>query len=258
MPGWLREWLADPQCQGVDLDSPEAVEIHADLIQRKHFLQRIYSEWYQFLAASLPAGDGPVVEIGSGGGFLDEFVRDVVRSDVRNAGRLDLVLDGCQLPFGEGLLRGIVMTNVFHHLPDCGAFLRSAAACVHQGGVLAMVEPWVTPFSSLIYEKLHHEPFLPDATSWRVPTSGPMTSSNQALPWIVLCRDSAKFSRAFPEWSVRAIRYMMPIRYLMSGGVSCRSLAPDWSYEFIRAVEALISPAARWTALFAGIVLSRK
>jgi 2-polyprenyl-3-methyl-5-hydroxy-6-metoxy-1,4-benzoquinol methylase len=47
-------------------------------------------------------------------------------------------------------LRGIVMTNVLHHIPDARAFLKEAARCLHPGGVIAMIEPWVSPWSRLI------------------------------------------------------------------------------------------------------------
>ena len=88
-----------------------------------------------------------------------------------------------------------------------------------------MVEPWVTPWSRFVFGKLHHEPFLP-AASWRFAASGPLSGANGALPWIVLCRDRERFVSLCPDWEIEPPKLMLPLRYLLSGGVSLRSLVP--------------------------------
>ena len=80
-----------------------------------------------------------------------------------NHAGVDIVLDGLMLPLAGGVLRGIVMVDVLHHIPQPRRFFTEAARCVRPGGVIAMVEPWVTAWSKLIYGKLHHEPFRPEA-----------------------------------------------------------------------------------------------
>jgi len=49
----------------------------------------------------------------------------------------------------------------------------------------------------------------------------------------------------------------MPFCYLVSGGVSLRSLMPGWSYPVWRAAEELLSPWMNSWAMFARIVLER-
>ena len=70
-------------------------------------------------------------------------------------------------------------------------------------------------------------------------------------------RDRAVFERELPQWSVDTIAPMMPVRYLLSGGVSLRSLTPGWSTPFWRRLEKLMDPQADRTAMFARIVLTR-
>lgn len=70
-------------------------------------------------------------------------------------------------------------------------------------------------------------------------------------------RDRAVFELEFPQWSVEAIAPMMPVRYLLSGGVSLRSFMPGWSTPFWRRFERLMDPQAARTAMFARIVLRR-
>ena len=50
----------------------------------------------------------------------------------------------------------------------------------------------------------------------------------------------------------------MPFRYLFSGGVSLRSLAPGWSYPLLSFLERLTQPWMRSLAMFAFIQVDRR
>ncbi len=253
----LRRWLADPDMSGLDLDDPATTILRRELIRRKPFLSRVYREWYGMIAGAIPASGGPVLEIGSGGGFLAETIDPLITSEVFYSPHVQTILDGCRLPFAGGSLGAIAMVDVFHHLSQPRAFLKEASRCVKSGGRIVMVEPWVSPWSRLIYRNLHHEPFLPEKAEWEFETSGPLSGANDALPWIVFARDRGIFTREFPEWQVRRIEPMMPFRYLVSGGVSMRSLAPGWSYGLWGKVESLLRPWMQAWAMFALIVLQK-
>jgi SAM-dependent methyltransferase len=131
---------------------------------------------------------------------------------------IDAVLDGQILPFADNVLRAIVMTDVLHHLPQPRCFFAEATRCVQTGGVIIMIEPWVTPWSRLVYTKLHYEPFRPKTVDWGFPANGPLSGANGALPWILFEQDRARFRQEFPWLRIRSIRLMMPFRYLVSGG----------------------------------------
>jgi SAM-dependent methyltransferase len=246
-----------PHEDGRDLDDPGTTARRRQIVRDKRFLNAVYREWYGAIAAAVPDGREPALELGSGAGFLGECVPHVVTSDVLPIPGIDVVLDAGRLPFGAGRLRAVVMTNVLHHLPDVGAFFREAARVVRVGGVIVMLEPWNTPWSRFVYRRLHHEPFEPDAAEWRVASGGPLSGANGALPWIVFERDRARFEREFPMWRVQSIRCTMPLRYLLSGGVSMRSLMPGWSFGFWSGVEQALTPWMARLALFATIVLVR-
>jgi SAM-dependent methyltransferase len=205
----------------------------------------------------VPPGEGDVLELGSGPGFLARYIPGLITSDVLPVPGVDKVVDARRLDFAAGSLRGIVMTNVLHHIPDVGRFFSEAARCVRPGGVLAMVEPWLTPWSRLIYRRLHHEPFEPDAADWSFPGAGPLSDANGALPWIVFERDRNRFERDFPSWRVRSIRPCMPFRYVLSGGVSLRSLMPGFMHGAWRACERCLQPWMRFWGMFAVIVVER-
>jgi SAM-dependent methyltransferase len=250
-------WLQHPLTRGLDLDDPRTTALRRRIIAEKPFLRRIYAEWYESIAAALPPSPGAVLELGAGAGFLIEYVPDLIASDIMSCPDVDAVIDGHALPLADGALRAIVMTNVFHHLARPRLFLTEAARCVRPGGAMVLIEPWVTPWSRLIYTRLHHEPFAPEAAEWEFAPSGPLSGANGALPWIVFQRDAERFVREFPQWRVASVTPIMPLRYLLSGGVSLRGLIPGWSYAFWRGAEAMLGPAIDKTAMFARIVLAR-
>jgi SAM-dependent methyltransferase len=253
----LKAWLAHPLTRGLDIDHPRTTELRRRIIQEKGFLRRIYCEWYADLAAALPPGGGPVLELGAGAGFLNEVIPGLITSEVFPCHGVRVVLDGLDLPFADRSLRGIVMTDVLHHLPDARRFFAEAVRCLHPGGAVVMIEPWVSPWSRLVYTRLHHEPFCPDAPAWEFPRSGPLSGANGALPWIIFERDRATFEREFPELRIRTIRAGTPFRYLVSGGISLRSLMPSWTFGAWRSLEtALARRTDRWS-MFAQVTLVR-
>jgi SAM-dependent methyltransferase len=253
----VKSWLAHPLTRGLDLDDPQTTALRRQIVREKRFLRKLYLEWYRELAASLPDGEGNVLELGSGAGFLREVVPEVVTSDIQPVPGVDLVADALALPYGDGALRAIVMTNLLHHLSDVQRFLDEAARCVRVGGVVSMIEPWVTPWSKLVWTRLHHEPFDPAASAWRQEPGGPLSAANSALPWIVFERDRQRFCREAPAWAIERIRPFTPFRYLVSGGVSLRSLMPGWTFGSWSGLERALDPVMGWIAMFAHIVLRR-
>ena len=253
----IRSWLAHPLTRGLDLDAPETTALWRRIIREKELLAEIYREWYREISASLPVGDGAVVELGSGAGFFDEIVSDAITSDILRVPGIDLVADALELPFCSGSLRAVVMTNMLHHLHEPGRLLLEAARCVRPGGVLSMIEPWVSPWSRFAYRAFHHEPFDPTAPAPRSEPGGPLSGANGALPWIIFYRDRERLSKEFPQWRLVWVHPMMPFRYVLSGGVSLRSLMPDWTFRAWTQLEHSLESAMYALAMFAHVVLRR-
>lgn len=254
----LRSLLALPTMRGLDIDDPQAVELRRQVIRAKPGLRGIYAEWYREILSFVPPGEGLLLELGSGPGFLKDLAPAAITSEVQRCRGVDLVTDAQRLPFPRSSLRAIAMTNVLHHLPDIRLFFDEATRCVRPGGVIVMLEPWVTAWSRVAYS-LHHEPFLPEAPDWRVPHGGgPVSAANDALAWIVFSRDRDRFRDEFPEWQIRQIRPTMPFRYILSGGVSMRSLAPAWSYRLWRSLELHLDRWMDHLGMFALICIERR
>jgi SAM-dependent methyltransferase len=253
----LRSILAHPLTRGRSIDDPVTTDLRRSIITSKPFLRAIYEDWYQSIVARIPDSAGAVLELGSGAGFFQQFVPDVITSEVFECAGVQLVADAQNLPFSDGELRAIVMTDVLHHIPNVAAFFREATRCLRSGGAVIMVEPWVSPWSNLIYTHLHHEPFEPEVEQWDFPAKGPLSDANGALPWIVFDRDRKRFEEEFPHLKIKEVRPMMPFRYLVSGGVSMRALMPGWTTPLWKTIEKACEPQMKRLAMFSLISLRR-
>jgi SAM-dependent methyltransferase len=254
---WFRSWLIHPLLRGVDLHDPRVTDLRREIIRSNSFVRRIYQEWYQALSAAIPEGSGGVLEIGSGAGFLRDFIPGLITSEVFYSPSVQVILDGNAIPLRANSLRGIAMNDVLHHVARPRQFFAEAARCLRTGGVLTVLEPWMTPWSRFVYRRLHHEPIYPEAAEWGFPSTGPLSGANIALPWIIFERDRNQFEKEFPYWKIEAIRLLMPFRYLVSGGVSLRPLAPRWSYPLWAGLERLFTPWLDKWAMFAQVTLRR-
>jgi SAM-dependent methyltransferase len=255
----MKSILKHPLAANLDLDSPDAPSIHRQIIASKPFLLNIYHEWYQVISGHLPDHSArKIIELGSGGGHLQDVLPDIITSNIHPTGNVSIVLDGQCLPFSSASLDAIVMIDVFHHLPDVDRFFKESIRCLAEKGKVIMIEPWITAWSAVIYNHLHHEPYLPDRESWDFPTTGPLSGANLALPWIVFERDRNLYLNRYSSLKIKEIKLDWPLVYLLSGGVSMRTLVPERSYPLFRRLERLLSPLMKHLAMFAVIVLEKE
>ena len=254
----LRNLLAHPLTRDLALDDPKTTVLRKEILNQKAFLRRIYQDWYCQILEKLPESHELVLELGSGPGFLKENLPDAITSEIFWEPEVDIVLNGLNLPFSPFSLSAILMTDVLHHIGDPRRFFNEASRCIPPLGRIIMVEPWVSQWSSLVYTYLHHEPFNPDAATWEFQQTGPISGANIALPWMIFRRDKTVFEEEFPQWRIEKIFPMMPFVYLLSGGVSLRSLIPGWTYSFWRWIERRFDKSIDKMAMFALIVLQKR
>jgi SAM-dependent methyltransferase len=241
-----------------DLDAPDTTLQHREIILRKKFLKNLYIEWYRMLLQEVQDENGKIVEIGSGGGFLKNLDPRVITSDILPFPHCDLTFSGEQMPFTNSELSAILMIDVLHHIPDSCKFFLEAQRVLKPGGKIVMIEPANTPFSRFMFQKFHHENFDPESANWEFPTSGPLSGANGALPWIIFDRDYEKFKSEFPKLQLESIKLHTPFTYLVSGGLTFKSLLPGWMYRPFRWFEKAMSPLNKSIAMFQRIVVVKK
>ena len=142
----LRNSLALDHAREMDLDDPERTRVHGEVIKQKLFLRNFYRQVYKFFVkASEDVPEGPRLELGSGGGFIKEFIPDVVTSDLMPLDEVDAQISATDLPYEDGTLSVIYMLDVFHHIQNVEQFLDEAMRALKPGGRIVMVETGGVP-----------------------------------------------------------------------------------------------------------------
>ncbi|MBI2100051.1 MAG: methyltransferase domain-containing protein [Candidatus Vogelbacteria bacterium] len=239
------------------LDAPEMTVYHREIILRKKFIKKLYLDWYREIMSRVNQA-GKVLELGAGGGFLKEIYPAVITSDILPLPNCDMTINAYQLPFLNHELAAIVMINTLHHLGECEKFFHEAERTLKRGGKIVMLEPANTVWSRFVYKNFHHEPFNEKMTGWNFPSTGPMSVANGALPWMVFVRDRKKFQTRFPRLKIQSVKLHTPFRYLISGGLSYKSLLPYWMYTPVKVLERMLSPAISVLAMFQTIELIKE
>jgi SAM-dependent methyltransferase len=236
-------WLKEPRLKGLAPGSPEFFVVQKSLMLGRPLIKRCYDDWYRRLlrdAGSAPAR-GRVLELGSGGSYLKTLDPAVITSDV--APRIaEQVVDGRKLPFPDQGLRALLMTHVFHHIPDIDAFFDEAQRALVPGGVISMIEVAHTPFARFFFKNFHHEPYRDRATTWSFEQRDPMMDCNQALTWLIFVRDRARFQERHPGFVVEKIEFVPGLTYFVSGGVTARYLIPQFLTGLLVKAERLVAP----------------
>jgi SAM-dependent methyltransferase len=250
------EWLRLPGTRAIrDLDDPATTLLHAEIVQKKPFLKQLYLDWYRRLIRSVgKKGEGLIVELGSGGGFIKNEWSEVITSDILPVDRVDKVFSAEDMPFKDSSVEAFVMLNVLHHIKRPRVFFQEAVRCLKVGGKIVMIEPANTVWSRFIYRNFHHENFDPDA-GWQIKAEGPLSESNQALAWIIFHRDKEIFESNFPMLQISERTLHTPFRYLFSGGLQLKQLLPTFAYPLVKNLEHILKPFNSIMAMFETVVL---
>ena len=254
----MRSALTDPRLRGIDHDGVDAAIVMAMIAAEKRFLRRLRTEQSQVVKSHLPP-TGTIVEIGAGASpllVIPSKDRDgpIMTMDIRHLPTNSITASALMLPFANMSISALVMVDVLHHLQEPAQFLREAERVLQVGGRLIMIEPWISWLSRVINRHLHPEPCDPRA-SWNTGRR-PMTDANSAIPWIIFERDKGLSATLTPHFGAPKVVPMMPLAYLVSGGVSTRVDPPGWTYPLVRWLERL--PWIRRGASQALIVLERQ
>ena len=245
---FFKKTFANPYIANLDIDSKEAVNIHKQIIKMNLLLIKHYEFIYKYfknIDESLSEVSLPSLEIGSGGGFLKEYLPKVITSDVVKSIGIDRVEDACQLTFDDKSLKAIYANGVLHHLKDPGACLEEVQRALAPGGVFVCNEPSSNFFGYFMNRYFHDEPTDRYVKDWQMPEtfkSGRLSGANMAIAYIIFKRDRIKFSKRFPNLIVSSIIYHDFLRYSLSGGLSYRPFVPRFLFGAVNFFEKALRP----------------
>lgn len=238
---------------------PDPLSGYRSVWERKPVLRVVYDDLFRRIAdACVP---GLALEIGGGSGNLKERLPEVIASDIQFAPWLDIVADAQRLPFRDGALSNMVMVDVLHHIEFPLVFLREAERVLRRGGRIVMIEPAITPGSTLFYRFVHEEPVdmrcdplvvgKPDAD--RNPYE-----SNQAIPTLIATRHRERFHTLMPGLRVADVKWFSLAVYPLSGGFKSWSLVNGAMAKLGLAIEKVLEPALGRVAGFRMLLVIEK
>lgn len=245
----LKQYWAHPLVRSIDVDQANSIQVHRALIQSKPLLRATYLRWYKEIlnvCREIQNLDGDIVEIGSGAGFLEELIPELVKTDAAPNPYAAKIVDAMHLGFSNEELKAIVLIGVLHHLSDPARFLSEAERCLKPGGRLVMIEPnnnWIERW--LCRYLNHYECFDLTASDWKNESANRMTMANLAIPWLIFVRDRAKFEKQFPRLQIRNVHPHTFLSYFLSGGMTYRSFLPSFATPLVSGMETILRPAMR-------------
>jgi hypothetical protein len=205
---------------------------------------------------------GISVEIGAGPGFLKDMVPELISTDVVWCPWLSAVADAHSLPFKPASVTNLMGVDVLHHLKAPFAFLKETERVLVYGGRLILVEPWVTPFSYVVYRYFHQEDCelaaglldVGQLQQEKKPFDG-----NSAIPYLLFnSRAITKTLAHVSSLKALVIEPFCLFAYLMSCGFKRACFLPEALYPFIAKFERVTVPLWRsWAALRVFIVLEK-
>jgi SAM-dependent methyltransferase len=236
---FMKTLLAEPALASLELGSRQSFEMQRSIILKRKLTKATYDDWYRRMlidVASVTEQEGSVLEIGSGANYAKVVAPQIITSDIV-AGASDIVVDAHALPFSNASLRAILLTHVFHHIPDPAVFLNEAVRTLVPGGVISIIDVAHTPFARFVFGQFHPEEYNSRCSEWALDTSGVYGGANQAMSWIVFQRDARRFRLQFPTLTIELIEHLPWLGYLLSGGVMMRNFVPDAAVGPVRAVD---------------------
>ena len=261
---YLRALLSEAPVDTTMIDTVERLHNHRRILERKPMIREVFTEFHHVMRTLDERFFGNVaglrVELGAGVYPIRETYADVLATDIVSDPRMDRTLDALAMDLDDHSVRALYGQNCFHHFPSVEPFFEEALRVVAPGGGVILVEPYYGRLAQALFPRLFStESFDKDAVSWDTVSQGPMSGANQARSYIVFVRDRHVFTQRFPHLR---IRYAAPLpnylRYLLSGGLNFKQLAPDALMSLVKRCEQLLTPVQTYLALHHVIVLQRQ
>ena len=224
-------------------NSQEQLSEHAQaraVWERKPVLRIIYRDLFDTILAETVAGS--IIEIGGGVGWLKEYRREVISSDLHFSPQISFVANAETLPFANDSVDNIVMLDVLHHVPLPRRALLEAERVLSKGGRLIMLEPGVSLGSYLFYKVFNPEPVdlrVDPLAEFPLSTQSAY-DANQAIPTLLIGNARRRLRETVPNLTITKSRWMSFFAYPLSGGLRSWSLLPTAIASTVLAIERRI------------------
>ncbi|WP_023649000.1 methyltransferase domain-containing protein [Candidatus Pelagibacter ubique] len=261
----IRNLLYEKEVLNVDVNSNELLKIHLSILRKKKLLNSAFLTFYKDMAKICDKYffiDGLEVELGSGVGFFKDIRKNILTSEFQRKGiKYDLELDATKLNLNNDSIKCIYGINVFHHIPYPTKFFDELIRVLKKNGGCILIEPHNGFFSRVLHKNLHKDEYFDtNKIEWdNSETFGPLANANQALAHNIFVRDIEIFKKKYGQ-RLDIIHQQYEInglRYLFSGGLNFKQFLPSFLNSFLKMVEALCSPLAKYWTPYKMIVIKK-
>ena len=225
----------------------------------KPALRYVYTEWFKEIAAYLSPGIS--VEIGCGIGRMKNIIPDLYSIDIVKTPWTDIVGDAHQLAVKSKSISNMILFDVLHHLPNPLIFLSEAFRALRAGGRLIIIDPYISPFSGLMYGCFHPEPFSLKHNPFRA--TSPLCSidplaANQAIGTLLFYRHKKDFQKQFSDVQLIMQKRFAFFAYAATGGFGSTRLIPDKLISVLHKIEPIFKPLSAMLAFRLMVVLEKR
>lgn len=134
------------------------IETPSDMVpvfeKKKTFLGKKNEAFYREAFAALPAG-AAIADMGAGPSYFTELLArfDVIPVDLFPYPSVRVVCDfSKELPFKDGVLDAILLSNTLEHLPEPAVLLAECRRILKPGGMLVGAVPFALPLHQTPYD----------------------------------------------------------------------------------------------------------
>jgi SAM-dependent methyltransferase len=238
----------------------DVLKRHREIWYKKKILRKIYMKWYNTILGDLNDNRSKTIELGAGSGNFKDYKKDVIACDIVDCEWIDLCFDAHHMPFGNESIGNIVMIDVLHHLANPILFFKEAVRVLQKKGRIIILEPYLSPFSKIVYKLFHPEPFFMTSDYFskiEIENKNPW-DANQAVAYLLFYKYRKRFEGLFKN-SLEIIKQqeMSCILYPASGGFEHKSLIPDFFIPFFEMLEMILTPLRFLMAFRCYIVLEK-
>jgi len=186
-----------------------------------------------------------VLEVGAGTGLSNSFMslEKVVRTDYLpwTIPGVQGAIDAQELPFSDDSFDSGFALDAIHHIPNPGKALSELCRVVRPGGIVVIVEPFISCLSFLPYKLFHNE-----KTTWNysLPKNGireteSASDGEQAVLQSMFYRNLALKGLEIPEGKsvLLTVRYISPFSFFATGGLSSPFPTPKFVIKALIGIE---------------------
>jgi SAM-dependent methyltransferase len=218
---------------------------HREILAARPELRSVYEEWFGHLLECV-RGLRPIIEIGGGPGLFKQYCPRLISTDLLVSQWVDVACNAEVLPFRSSSIGALVLVDALHHMARPLEFIGEVRRVLQPQGRLAMVEPWITPLSFILYRVFHHEDCRLQIDLARPFEDGRKGAfdGNAAIPFLLV----RHLGREAPWLRLVKAQPFLALPYLASLGFKSSRPVPSALIGWARACERALGPLRRLAA----------